>query len=226
MASKTQAYFDQDFLEFFKELAAHNHKEWFDENRKRYEKSVKDPFKNFVADLIENVRKHDPAVNIEAKDAIFRINRDIRFSQDKTPYKLDRSAIVSPAGRKDHSVPGLYISLGPEQVSLGGGAYSLPKEDLEKLRHHIKNHGKEFDKLRNGKAFKGHFGKIEGEENKRLPKEFQEAAETRPILYKKQFYYMAHLPAETLTSPKLMDIAMEHYKAALPLQQFFAEALR
>ena len=105
-------YFTQDYLDFFKELAANNHKEWFDENRKRYEKSVKDPFKKFVEALIAETHKFDPSVNIEAKDAIFRINRDIRFSKDKTPYKLDRSAIISSGGRKDHSIPGFYIATG------------------------------------------------------------------------------------------------------------------
>ena len=120
------SYFSKDFLDFFKELAANNNKDWFDANRKRYDKSVKEPFKAFVADLISESQKIDPSIDIEAKDAIFRINRDIRFSKDKTPYKLDRSAIISAAGRKDHSIPGFYIALGPDKTYLGGGASEMP----------------------------------------------------------------------------------------------------
>ena len=86
--------FNEEYLDFFKELAQFNKKEWFDENRKRYEKSVKIPFKKFVTELIQEIQKIDPEVEIEAKDAVFRINRDIRFSKDKTPYKIQMSAIL------------------------------------------------------------------------------------------------------------------------------------
>lgn len=213
-------YFSDDYLEFFKELAANNHKDWFDENRKRYEKSVKDPFKNFIADLIAESQKMDPSIKIEAKDAIFRINRDIRFSKDKTPYKLDRSAIISSGGRKDHSVPGFYLAFGPEHLTLGGGAYFLKPDQLEKVRRGIMNESKAFDKLISEKAFKAYYGEIQGEENKRLPKEFQEAAEANPILFKKQFYFMHHRNPEGILDKNLMKNCIDHFKAAQPIQQF------
>ncbi|HNR54889.1 MAG TPA: DUF2461 family protein, partial [Flavobacteriales bacterium] len=85
------AWFTNDFNDFFKDLAKNNNKEWFDANRKRYEASVKEPFTAFVAEAIKRIGKHDKAVRIEPKEAIFRINRDIRFSKDKTPYKLNAS---------------------------------------------------------------------------------------------------------------------------------------
>ena len=76
------AYFNKEFIKFFKELNKNNHKEWFDENRKRYEKEVKEPFQKFIDEMIGMINSDDPDVRIEAKDAIFRINRDIRFSKD------------------------------------------------------------------------------------------------------------------------------------------------
>ena len=79
-------YFTKDFLDFFKELAANNHKDWFHANKKRYEASVKDPFKVFVQDMIDRAAAKDDRFAGEAKNAIFRINRDIRFSKDKSPY--------------------------------------------------------------------------------------------------------------------------------------------
>ena len=96
--------FEKDFIDFFKELAQNNNKEWFDSNRKRYESSIKKPFKEFISKLISEIQLHDSEVLIEPKDAIFRINRDIRFSKDKTPYKLQTSAIVSAGGRKNREI--------------------------------------------------------------------------------------------------------------------------
>ncbi len=218
-------YFTEDYLAFFKDLAANNHKEWFDDNRKRYEKSVKEPFKKFISDLISESQKLDPEIDIEVKDAIFRINRDIRFSKDKSPYKLDRSAIISSAGRKDHSVPGFYISLGPEKTSIGGGAYFLKPEQLSAVRQHIAHNPREFEKLMRDRKFRGYFGEIQGEENKRLPKELQDAADDQPLLYKKQFYFMKADDPEIILKDDLMGYTIDHFKAALPVQQFLKNAV-
>ena len=219
------AYFTKDYLDFFKELAANNNKEWFDDNRKRYDKSVKEPFKNFIGDLITEVKKIDAEVNIEAKDAIFRINRDIRFSKDKTPYKLDRSAIISKVGRKDHSIPGFYIALGPENTHLGGGAYFLKPDQLQKLRAHILGSNKELEKIVGDKNFKQLYKEVKGEKNKRIPPEFREMAEKQPLLYNKQLYFMTDAPANWVTKTDLMDRCIEYIKAGRPLQKYLTEAL-
>ena len=218
-------YFDSDFLEFFKELAANNNKDWFDANRKRYEKSVKKPFENFVAAVLEASRQIDPSILAAPKDCIFRINKDIRFSQDKSPYKLDRSAIISEKGRKDHSSPGFYVSLGPEYLSVGGGAYFLQKDQLEAVRNQIANQPKEFEKIISDKSFKKHFGEVQGEENKRLPKELKEASEEQPLLFKKQFYYMAHLEPEIIETDQLMPTVIKHFEAGAALSSFLKEAI-
>ena len=104
------SFFTSDYLEFFKELAANNHKEWFDANRKRYETSVKEPFKAFTQHLIDELAKKEPVFkDLKASDCIFRINRDIRFSKDKTPYKTMCSAVISPNGKKSSSIHGIYF---------------------------------------------------------------------------------------------------------------------
>lgn len=225
MTKAQTTYFDQDFLDFFKELAANNHKDWFDANRKRYEKSVKEPFKAFVSDLIGHISKNDQTIQIRPEDAIFRINRDIRFSPDKAPYKLDRSAIISPAGRKDHSTPGFYISLGPEFLQMGGGAYSLNTHQLKRVRSYICENPHRFEERLSNPEFQKCYDGVKGEEHKRLPREYQAAALKQPLLYKKQFYYMTKKSPELITSQALMLTAMNHYKAALPLQEFLAEAV-
>ena len=213
-------WFTADFNKFFKDLAKNNNKEWFDANRKRYEESVKKPFEKFVAELIKRVAKLDPAVKIEPKDAIFRINKDIRFSKDKTPYKLSATAIVSRGGRKDHGDPGIYFELGPEHVQIFGGSYAPEKDQLYQIRSKIAERTKEFKKLYSAKDFVSHFGSMQGEKNKVLQPEFKEIAKDEPLIANKEFYYSARLPASTVTDQKLMDLIMDHYKAMRPMNAF------
>jgi len=220
------AWFSPDFNKFFIELAPNNNKEWFDENRKRYEKSVKEPFEVFVAEVIKQVAKVDPKVTITPREAIFRINRDVRFSKDKAPYKSRMSAVVAAGGRKDHSSGGIYFEIGPENVAFYGGQYMPDKEQLQRIREHIAANLAQFKKLRTAKAFVDHFGEIQGEKNKIVPKEFKEALAKEPLIANKQFYFMAELPPKNVTSPKLVDLLLEHYTAMKPMNDFLAAALR
>ncbi len=219
------AYFDKDFLKFFKDLAAHNNRDWFHENKKRYEKSVKEPFAVFVQDLINEIKKEDPLLDIEPKQAIFRINRDIRFSKDKTPYKTNISAAIAPGGRKSMNIPGLYIQLDPEHTRIYGGVYQPDKAALEDIRYGIANDMDGFKKIVNSKKFVSHYEEITGEKYKRLPKDWVELAEQQPYLYNKQFYYFAKLAPETAIQDNLMDTVMEYYHAADDIRGFFRNAL-
>ena len=219
------AYFLPDYLEFFKELAANNNKEWFDKNRKRYETIVREPFKDFVAELIREMAKSDPELDIEAKDAIFRINRDIRFSKDKTPYKLNNSAIISPAGRKDKNSPGVYVEFGPEKLGFYGGIYMPSPAEVQKVRTYMLGHLDDLKGLLDDFAFQKSFGQIHGEKSKRIPKEFREAASEEPLLYNKQWYYYAHLSPDLILSDDLMEILMDLREKARPMKEFLSSAI-
>ncbi len=221
------AWFTPDFNQFFKDLAKNNNKEWFDANRKRYEASVKKPFEAFVTEAIGRIAKHDRSIaDLQAKEAIFRINKDIRFSKDKTPYKLETSAIVSPAGRKDHTVPGIYFAFGPEAVKFYGGCYSPEKEQLFAIREAILKDGKGFRKAIGSKAFTTLFGTVQGEANKVLPPEFKAAAGKEPLIANKQFYVGSEKPAKLVTDPKLMDALMDHWLAMCPFNVWLAKAMK
>lgn len=220
------AWFTKDFNQFFKELAANNNKEWFDVNRKRYEASVKEPFVAFVAAVIKEVGKHDKTIRIEPKEAIFRINRDIRFAKDKTPYKLSTSALISPAGRKDMTASGIYFELGPESVKFFGGAYMPDKEQIQKIRTAIMRDLKGFRKVIEQKPFKALFGSVQGEKNKVLPAEFKAFLAEEPLIANKQFYVRAELPAKWVADPKLLEKLMEHYAAMSPYNAWLVNAMR
>jgi uncharacterized protein (TIGR02453 family) len=221
----TMAWFTHDFNRFFKDLAAHNDRDWFEENRPRYETSVKFPFEAFVAEIIQRVSKVDKAVRITPKEAIFRIHRDVRFSRDKSPYKLRMSAVVSAQGRKDPNGTGIYFELGPENVAFYGGLYMPDREQLHRVREHLAAHLEEFRKLRTAKAFVERFGGIQGERNKVVPAEFKAALAKEPLIANKQFYFMAELPPSTVTDPGLADILMDHFRAMRPLSTFLAKPL-
>jgi uncharacterized protein (TIGR02453 family) len=220
-------YFDADFMQFFRELAPNNHKEWFDANRKRYENKVRDPFKRFVSDVIAEIGELDEALKgQDPKQAIFRINRDIRFSKDKSPYKLHVSAAIAPHGKKDMTFPGLYLEFNPEHVRLYSGVYMPDREQLNKLRHYLASHQKDFLKLIGTDEFKDLWGgTIHGEKHKVLPKELKNAAQKLPLLFNKQFYYYADMPPEMAESPDLMQAIKTRYEAILPLNRFLRKGL-
>jgi uncharacterized protein (TIGR02453 family) len=221
------AFFTPDFLQFFIELAPNNHKDWFDLNRKRYEKSVKEPFKDFVEHMIKEIAKTDASFNdLEAKDCIFRINRDIRFSKDKTPYKMNVSAVVAPEGKKSKAVNGVYFEFGPEHVRVYGGVYEIDKDDLLTVREGIANDLKGFQEAYTNPRFKKVFGTILGEKNKVIPKELKEAAEKEPLIFNKQWYFYAQFDAETVLNPKLDQMLLDCFEAGKPVEHYFNKLIK
>jgi len=221
------SFFTEDYLHFFIELAGNNHKNWFDENRKRYETSVKKPFYAFTQHLIDKLAKKDAAfADLQSKDCVFRINRDIRFSKDKTPYKLMCSAVVAPNGKKSKAVNGIYFELSPEHVRAYGGIYEIDKEDLEAVREGIAANMDEFRSIYESKTFKKTFGEILGEKNKILPTHLKEAAQDESLIFNKQWYFYAEFPAEQVLSEDLDQIMLSCYEAGKPLEQFFNQFIQ
>jgi len=122
------SYFTQDFIDFFKELSQNNHKEWFHANKKRYEASVKNPFYALLGDIIKEFQKEDPLMNLEVKNAVARINRDIRFSKDKTPYNTTVMSQDGKAFRKLINAKSFKNKFGEIQ---GDVSKRIPKEFKE-----------------------------------------------------------------------------------------------
>lgn len=219
-------YFEKDFLDFFKELKKNNNKDWFDENRKRYEKVVKDPFKQLNMDLINEISKIDEPLHITPKESIFRINRDIRFSKDKTPYKTNTSAVIAPGGRKDHLNPGLYYEFSAEQLFIVGGVWKAEKDMLYKIRSFIADEYKDLREAMNTPEFKKKFGgEIHGEKNKVVPKDLKDAASKEELIFNKQWYYQAKLDSKLIIGDRIFETIIEHYLAAQPVKEFFVDAI-
>ena len=219
--------FSPEFHQFFIDLAPNNNKDWFDSNRSRYEKFVKDPFKLFVQQLINAFAEVDPKFKeVEPKDCIFRINRDIRFSKDKTPYKIQMSAVISPGGRKSRALDGVYIELTPEHVRVYGGIYEVDRDDLMRIRLGIADNLKEFRGLIGDTLFIETFGELRGDKNKVLPKELKGIAADEPFLFNKQWYFFTEFEPEVILEDKLVDRVVDVYKTARPIENFFNRFLK
>src|ERR1700722_20874047 len=126
------SHFTPAFFKFFDQLAKNNNKEWFDANRPTYEKEVKEPIRKFVTLIINELAKDHPDILKDASKSIFRINRDIRFSKDKSLYKDHVGAVFSRSGTRD-TRPGYYLHLGAKDIFLGGGVYEADKPMIEKI---------------------------------------------------------------------------------------------
>lgn len=229
MAHLTPAYF-----EFFHNLAANNNSDWFKAHRKTYEDHVKKPFLQLVSDVLAQLQTVDARLQgQDPKKLIFRINRDIRFSQDKSPYKLNSSAVFSPLG-KDNSVAGLYFHVGVAGYGgehgatfVGGGAYMPSGEQLKRIREEIVHNTAAWEAAIQHPAFqKLYNGQVQGETLKRAPKGFEEETEHLPILRHKQFYYGLDIPESLILSHELVPALVAYYQASRPLMDFLIRAMQ
>ncbi len=219
------SYFTSDFIAFFEDLSDNNNKSWFDQNRKRYEKSAKEPFNAFVEEMIVRIHKDNSDILIRPSEAIFRINRDIRFAKDKTPYKTHMAALISTEGRKARDFPGFYFQLGSSGIRIYSGVHQLQKGRLDQVRAYICNDLSMFEKVITEKTFQDHFNEILGEKNKRLPSEYKDFFDQQPLVANKDFYIMAELENKYITQPDLSNKLMEYYFAAKPLISYLTDAL-
>ncbi len=143
-------------LQFLKDLAKNNNKTWFDTNRSKYE-LAKEDIKAMVSELISSISAFDPPIgNLAVKECTFRINRDVRFSKNKSPYKTNMSAYFSKGGKKA-SVAGYYFHFEPGKSYAAGGFYSPQPEELSKIRQEIDYSFDEWKKILSQKKFKKFF---------------------------------------------------------------------
>ncbi|WP_271768667.1 DUF2461 domain-containing protein [Aquimarina algiphila] len=219
-------YFTEDFVAFFKDLAKNNHKDWFHENKKRYETSIKKPFEVFVGKLIEEIQQYDTNIVVQPKDCMLRINRDIRFSKDKSPYNLHYTAFISREGRKDKSIPGIFLRFSPEMIGIMGGCFGPSKEQLHKIRTTINKDATTFRSLLEHADFVQKFGEIRGETMKRIPKEWQEACKKEPLIANKQFYFVGEEASGLISSENLLEEIMEYWHTMRPVNEYLLKAIQ
>lgn len=212
------------YITFFQQLESNNNKQWFDEHRKDYEQHVRTPFIELVESLIPALVDIEASILPDAKKSLFRINRDIRFSKDKTPYNLLMKSGLSPGGKKSE-LPGFYLGIGYDKVHMGGGLYQLDKNALKKVRTLIASETDTFLSILAETEFKTCFNELLGDQNKRIDPEFRPIIERTNYILNKQFYAMATMPtSEFINESNQADALMRYYRAIEPLHSFLTKA--
>lgn len=214
----------KEFTDFFKRLENNNSKAWFDENRKIYETKVREPFKEFINILIFKIQEYDPDLFTDSKTAIFRINRDVRFSKDKTLYKTHVSAHMNNGKRAAKNTPGYYVQLSKDTLSIGGGLYFADKTGKELIRSAISKDLPAFHKLVTDKNLKKYFGEIQGDKNKRVSKDIAQFAEKQPLIMNSNWYIMNDLSIDEV-GEDILEVVDKYFRVMSPLVRFFRKAL-
>lgn len=214
-------------LAFLQGLKINNNKPWFDENRPAYEAARAD-FVHFVSTLLEGLNQLDPAIAetpLQARNCVFRINRDVRFSADKSPYKTNFGAWFNKGGRKLESA-GYYVNLQPGGSFVAGGLYMPDAPVLTAVRQEIDYNIKEFEELLARPAFTRFFSGLSRDEALRRPPKGY-AADNPAIEYLKLKSFTAThpLPDDALTKPGLAKQVLVAFGALQPLIQFLNRAV-
>lgn len=218
-------YFSKHFFSFFDALEKNNNKDWFDIHRKEYEEYVKIPFENFTKDLLENLRSFDKELCTDYKKCIFRINRDIRFSKDKSPYKLNRSAGFSKIAKKDIEHPGYYIEINSRKCMIAGGAWCPSSDHLKKIRQEIYYNLDEFNQIISENEFVNQFKTVHGEKAIRLQEPFIDYAKESEWIKNKQFYFIDEFDPKKCLEPNFLNFLTTKFKAGYALNQFLRRAM-
>jgi uncharacterized protein (TIGR02453 family) len=209
-------------LKFLKDLKKNNNKPWFDAHRKQYETARKN-FETFIQTLIDKHALKDTTVKEQvAKQCMFRINRDIRFSKDKTPYKSYLSASINMAGKKS-IFAGYYFHLEPGASYVGGGVWMPLPPELRKIRQEIDYCYDEFKKIYGSKKFKSVYGGLyRGEDVSltRVPQGFEQDNPAAGDLKMKSWIAMREIKDAVLTSKQLVKMTLDAYETIQPLIYF------
>jgi uncharacterized protein (TIGR02453 family) len=205
---------------FFAELSANNEVAWMHANKKRYEQVAKEPFLALVAKLIPHLQKFEPAISNHPKDALFRLNRDIRFSADKSPYNTILKAGFSAGGKKTEK-PGFYLGIDAETIHIGGGLFNLQPATVLAVRAHIYKNQSAYTKIVHDTHFVKTFGDILGEKAKRLDEQSQLILADIPSVANKQFYAMTRLPlADFYDDENIVEKLLPYFKQVSALNAF------
>lgn len=204
---------------FLKELQENNNRPWFQENKTRYD-LAREEFLVVVQELIDRISLFDPEVaGLEAKDCLFRIYRDVRFSPNKQPYKTYMGAYIAKGGRKSEYA-GYYIHLEAGNCLLSGGIYMPEPKLLKMLRQDIYDQIDEFTAILEEPSFKQTYPSLEGEVLSRMPVGYPSDSPYGYILKHKDFSVFSSKPDNFFLKAGWIDRAIEDFQKLSTLNRF------
>lgn len=213
-----------NILTFLKDVGKNNNREWFQKNKDRYDKMYAQ-FLEIVAYWIEGIGKFDGSIGEQdPKKCAFRIYRDVRFSKDKSPYKTNLGANISPGGRKS-DLAGYYIHFQPGNTLLAGGIWRPSSENLSKIRQEIDYNPGPLMKILNSKDFKTHFGELRGDKLSRPPKGYSPDHENIEILKHKDYIAWLNYSDKQVISKDFEKEVVKMCKKLLAFNHYFNTAI-
>jgi uncharacterized protein (TIGR02453 family) len=213
--------FPADTVEFLTDLRANNDKAWFDANRARYESAYVEPAKEFIEVIGPRLNELAPGIRAEPRvgGSIFRINRDVRFSSDKRPYK-DHLDFWFWEGDRKATVSGLFLRVWPDGVIVGAGAHGFDKHQLAAYRNAVVDAttGAELASIVGELEAAGH--EIGGETYKRVPRGYAADGIAERLLRHSSLHVHEDLPTKAATSTRLLDTVLGHWRTFIGLHSW------
>lgn len=217
----------KDTLQFLEDLKANNNREWFLANKKRYEEYKKD-YHEIIAAFLDVLKPKDPSLKmLEIKNCTFRINRDIRFSKDKSPYKTHMGMWFN-TNASGVNAPGYYVHIEKGASFVAGGLWMPESPDLKKIRKEIAFFYEDLEEILKNKNFKKHFDGFnitEGNSLKTAPKDFEKDHPAIPFLKLKSFTVSKKVSDKELLDKDFIKNAAEALIAIKPLTEFLNRGL-
>ena len=211
----------EDIINFLRELNENNNREWFAQNKSRYER-VRSKFEEISRLLIAEISVFDNDIkNVDVKDCVFRIYRDIRFSTDKTPYKTHFGVYIASAGGRKSQRGGYYLHLDPAGCFIAVGVWCPPPNILKALRQSVCDNIDELNEIRNEASFNTYFKTFfEEDKLKNVPAGFPRDFPDAELLKLKHYMVDHKLNDDILNAPNLVSRLGEIARAGYPLNKF------
>ena len=217
-------------ISFLRQLIVNNHKEWFDANRDFY-REAKNEFEGFIEKLIVEVRQFDQSIgSITAKDCVFRIYRDVRFTHDKTPYKNHFGAYIAAGGRKS-PFGGYYFHIEPAGAGYlnhsmwAGGIYNPDAATLKAIRTDIVENTQEYKSIIQAQDFNDTFKWFDGNMISAAPKGFPKDFPDLELIRRRDYSYFRNIDGQMLLSDGLLGESVRIFKLMLPFNRFMNRAI-
>ncbi|MGB5700058.1 DUF2461 domain-containing protein [Muriicola sp.] len=207
----------ESFL-FLKSLEVNNNREWFNDHKDQY-KALEADVKKFYQHLLEQMRLHDDIERLK----MFRIYRDVRFSKDKTPFKIHFAGSFSRAGNRLRG--GYYLRLKPGESFIAAGFWDPNKEDLLRIRKELEMDASDFRKVIQQPSFTKTWGNLQGDELKTAPKGFEKDHPDIDLIRKKQFIFVKNFTDAEVFAKDFLQVANVSFKMIRPYFDLMSDIL-
>jgi uncharacterized protein (TIGR02453 family) len=219
--------FPKGLLPFLGDLSANNNRDWFADNKHRYEDLVLNPALDFIGAMgphLEKISTRFEAIPKRSGGSLMRVYRDTRFGKDKTPYKTNVGIQFRHVLGKDIHAPGFYVHIEPHEVFVGVGSWRPDSTSLAKIRTRIAEKPDLWKRVEGNRKFRKHY-EFGGDRLKKPPRGYDRDHPLIEVLKRKDFIALKYLDERDIESDDFIDTIFERFRDGLPLMRFLCDAL-